>query len=184
MQGAAITILRRGKIISDQLNRLVIAVCVACLLLMLSISFAGFFYQLVTGAALSWTYSLARLFVPWIGMLSITVAFKRGEHVAMAVLLQMLPERAARLIAYVNIALIGVFGGLLVWYGWAFFINATHYNMVSDQIQIHERFVAACVPLTGLILLVHLASGLELLDLADPEAEAAELARGEHGGAS
>ncbi|HEX6141468.1 MAG TPA: TRAP transporter small permease, partial [Geminicoccaceae bacterium] len=149
------------------------------LLLMLSISFAGFFYQLVTGAALSWTYSLARLFVPWIGMLSITVAFKRGEHVAMAVLLHTLPARVVTLISWVNVALIGVLALLLVWYGWAFFVNATHYNMVSDQIQIHERFVAACVPLTGLILLVHLADGLHLLDLADPEREVEELTQGE-----
>jgi hypothetical protein len=33
------------------------------------------------------------------------------------------------------------------------------------------------VPLTGLILLVHLAYGLHLLDLAAPEAEAEELLR-------
>ena len=46
----------------------------------LAISFIGFFYMAVTGEALSWTYSLARLFVPWIGMLSITVAFKAGER--------------------------------------------------------------------------------------------------------
>jgi len=42
-------------------------VCVACVLAMLGISFTGFVYTLVTGGALSWTYSLARLFLPWIG---------------------------------------------------------------------------------------------------------------------
>jgi TRAP-type C4-dicarboxylate transport system permease small subunit len=168
-------LLGRWRAASDQLNRIVIGVCIVCFLIMLSISFAGFFYQLLTGAALSWTYSLARLFVPWIGMLSITVAFKRGEHVAMAVLLQLLPPRAATIISYANVAIIGIFALLLVWFGWQFFINTTHYNMVSDQIQIHQRFVAACVPLTGLILLVHLADGLHLLDLASPEAEVEEL---------
>lgn len=173
--------IERMKAVSDGLDRVVTAVCIACLLLMLSISFAGFFYQLMTGAALSWTYSLARLFVPWIGMLSITVAFKRGEHVAMAVLLRSLPARVVTVIAWVNVALIGVLALLLIWYGWAFFVNATHYNMVSDQIQIHERFVAACVPLTGLILLVHLADGLHLLDLADPEREVDELVHGHEG---
>jgi TRAP-type C4-dicarboxylate transport system permease small subunit len=146
---------------------------------MLAISFAGFAYQLATGAALSWTYSLARLFVPWIGMLSITVAFKRGEHVAMSVFLRTLPERVVRFVCWVNVAIIGLFALLLVWYGWQFFISTTHYNMVSDQIQIHNRFVAACIPVTGLILLAHLAGGLQLLDLADPEAEAEALVHGE-----
>jgi TRAP-type C4-dicarboxylate transport system permease small subunit len=170
-------LLSRWRAASDQLNRVVIGVCIACFLAMLAISFAGFFYQLVTGAALSWTYSLARLFVPWIGMLSITVAFRHGEHVAMAVLLQTLPPRLATIISYANVVLIGVFALLLVWFGGQYFVNATHYNMVSDQIQVHQRFVAACIPLTGLILLVHLGQGLHLLDLSSAEAEADALLR-------
>jgi len=172
-----VLLVSRLRALSDRLNQAVVAVCIACFLIMLAISFAGFFYQLITGAALSWTYSLARLFVPWIAMLSITVAFRRGEHVAMTLLLQTLPPRVATIISYANVAIIGVFALLLVWFGWQYFITTTHYNMVSDQIQIHQRFVAACVPLTGLILLVHLAYGLHLLDLAAPEAEAEELLR-------
>jgi TRAP-type C4-dicarboxylate transport system permease small subunit len=167
----------RLQAFSAALDRAVIGICIGCLLIMLAISFAGFLYQLITGAALSWTYSLARLFVPWIAMLSITVAFRRGEHVAMAVLLRSLPPRAVTVISYANVAIIGVFALLLVWFGWQFFITTTHYNMVSDQIQIHNRFVAASIPVTGLILLVHLACGLHLLDLAAPEAEVEELLR-------
>jgi TRAP-type C4-dicarboxylate transport system permease small subunit len=170
-------LLRPWRAASDQLNRVVIAVCIVCILAMLAISFAGFLYQLVTGAALSWTYSLARLFVPWIGMLSITVAFKHGEHIAMAVLLQTLPPRAVTIVSYANVAIIGIFALLLVWFGWQFFVNTTHYNMVSDQIQVHQRFVAACLPLSGLILLVHLGQGLRLLELSSAEAEADALLR-------
>ena len=167
----------RLQAFSAALDRAVIGICIGCLLIMLAISFVGFLYQLITGAALSWTYSLARLFVPWIAMLSITVAFRRGEHVAMAVLLRSLPPRAVTVISYANVAIIGVFALLLVWFGWQFFITTTHYNMVSDQIQIHNRFVAASIPVSGLILLVHLACGLHLLDLAAPEAEVEELLR-------
>jgi TRAP-type C4-dicarboxylate transport system permease small subunit len=172
-------VLVRLRAFSDGLDRLVTRFCIACLVIMLTISFAGFFYQMITGAALSWTYSLARLFVPWIGMLSITVAFKRGEHVAMGALVNVLPARMATMIGYANVVIIGVLALLLIWYGWLFFINTTHYNMVSDQIQIHNRFVAACVPVAGLILLAHLANGLHLLDLASAEAEVEALVRGE-----
>ncbi|MGH6904088.1 MAG: TRAP transporter small permease [Geminicoccaceae bacterium] len=170
-------LLSRLRTLSDRVNQAVIAVCIACFLIMLAISFVGFLYQVITGAALSWTYSLARLFVPWIGMLSITVAFRSGEHIAMAILLQTLPPRLVTIISYANVAIIGVVALLLVWFGWQYFITTTHYNMVSDQIQIHQRFVAACIPLTGLILLVHLAYGVHLLDLADPAAEVEELLR-------
>ncbi len=153
----------RARALSDRLNRGVIAICVAFVLAMLSISFIGFFYMVVTGAALSWTYSLARLFIPWIGMLSITVAFKSGEHVAMAVLLERLPAGLAAALRYIVLAVVALFGLLLVWFGWEFVVNSTQYYMVSDQLQVHHRWVVACVPATGLILLVHLASGLDLL---------------------
>jgi TRAP-type C4-dicarboxylate transport system permease small subunit len=174
----------RLQAFSAVLDRAVIGICIICFLIMLAISFVGFFYQLITGAALSWTYSLARLFVPWIGMLSITVAFRRGEHVAMAILLQFLPPRIATILSYANLALIGLLALLLIWFGWQFFITTTHYNMVSDQIQIHNRFVAACIPVTGLILLLHLACGRHLLDLAAPEAEVEELLRESEAGAA
>lgn len=164
------------KALSDRVNRLVVAFCVACVLAMLSISFIGFFYMIVTGAALSWTYSLARLFIPWLGMLSITIAFKGGEHVAMGMLVRLLPARLALALRHASLILVGLFALLLLWFGWDFFVASRQIYMVSDQIQIHGRWVAACVPVTGLVLLVHLASGLALLEPLDPERTAAAVA--------
>ena len=74
---AAADVLRRS---SDALNRAVVAFCVGCVIAMLAISFVGFFYMIVTGEALSWTYSLARLFIPWIGMLSISTLSAREKN--------------------------------------------------------------------------------------------------------
>jgi TRAP-type C4-dicarboxylate transport system permease small subunit len=136
---------------------------------MLSISFVGFFYMVVTGEALSWTYSLARLFIPWIGMLSITVAFHDGEHVAMNMMSRMVPEAVAAAMRYAVLVSVAIFAALLLWFGWYFFESTTQYYMVSDQIQIHARWVAVCVPLSGAILLVHLVKGFGLLDPPDAE---------------
>ncbi len=152
------------RVLSDAVNRVAIAACIACVLAMLSISFAGFFYMALTGQALSWTYSLARLFVPWIGMLSITVAFKSGEHVAMSALVRSVPLPAAHLLQWLSVIAVGIFAGLLLWYGWAFFIESNQTYMVSDRIQVHHRWVSACVPVTGLILLLHLPCGKRLLE--------------------
>lgn len=155
--------------LSDSLNRAAIAFCVACVIAMLAISFIGFFYMMGTGEALSWTYSLARLFMPWIGMLSITIAFKGGEHVAMNLLLGLVPAGITRAMQWTSVALIGLFALLLLWFGWDFFLGSNQYYMVSDQLRIHGRWVAACMPVSGAILLVHLADGVRLLEapLAD-----------------
>jgi len=156
--------LARLRRASDAVNRAVIWACIGCVLVMLGISFIGFFYMVVTGDALSWTYSLARLFIPWIGLMSITVAFRTGEHVAMGMVVRHLPPRIATLLGYVNVALIAVLGLLLIWYGWEFFLNSTQYYMVSDQFQVHHRWVAAAVPVTGVILLIHVVNGLQLVE--------------------
>lgn len=141
---------------------------------MLSISFVGFFYMLLTGDALSWTYSLARLFIPWIGMLSITVAFYGGEHVAMNILQRLIPGPLVIPLQMASLVSVAVFGGLLLWLGWQFFVSTTQYYMVSDQLQIHGRWVAACVPVSGAILLIHLINGAQLLKPREDELPGAE----------
>ena len=127
--------------------------------------------MLVTGDALSWTYSLARLFIPWIGMLSITVAFRSGEHVAMNILQRLVPTGWIAILRFASLTSVAVFAALLMWYGWHFFISTTQYYMVSDQLQIHGRWVAACLPVSGAILLVHVVTGAELLEPVEDETQ-------------
>ena len=159
------------NIFSDKVNKIALLCCVLCVLAMLSISFVGFFYMLVTGEALSWTYSLARLFIPWIGMLSITVAFHGGEHVAMNILSRLVPVPLVAVLRLATIVSVALFAALLLWFGWQFFVSTSQYYMVSDQLQIHGRWVAACVPASGAILLIHLIKGAGLLEPRDVETQ-------------
>jgi TRAP-type C4-dicarboxylate transport system permease small subunit len=162
---AGVNLVASLKRISRAVNRTALLACVACVLAMLSISFTGFFYTLSTGEALSWTYSLARLFIPWIGMLSITVAFHAGEHVSMTMVSRLIPDALATAFRYLVLATVALFALMLLWFGWHFFASTTQYYMVSDQLQVHGRWVAASVPVSGAILLVHLINGVALLDV-------------------
>ncbi len=165
--------------LSSGLNSAVTTVCVLFVLAMLSISFSGFFYMIVTGDALSWTYSLARLFIPWLGLLSLTVAFWHGEHIAMTAIIGLLPRTAVSVLHWVNTGLVALFSGLLIWYGGKFFASSTDIYMVSDTIQIPAKWVTAAVPVTGVVLLAHVLCGANLLDEESPMEEARELAAGE-----
>lgn len=150
---------------SDVVNRMAVVICIACVLAMLAISFIGFIYTIVTGgAALSWTYSLARIFLPWIGLISITIALYHGEHVAMTLFIKLLPAAWIKVAATACLVVIAVFGLMLIWYGFEFFINARQTYMVSDTIQIPQYFTAIAVPLMGAITLLHLARGFHLLE--------------------
>lgn len=150
--------------LSDGVNQVAIVLCVACILAMLGISFTGFVYKLMTGSALSWTYSLARIFLPWIGFLSMTISLRYGEHVAMTLLVRSLPRPLIKVAAATCLAVIALFALLLVWYGWGYFLNATQMYMISDNIQLSNRFTAVVVPISGGIILLHLVHGFALLE--------------------
>ncbi|MBB3139783.1 TRAP transporter small permease [Halomonas organivorans] len=168
------SLLTSARRASDVVNRVAIVVCVACILGMLAISFTGFLYTLFTGDALSWTYSLARLFLPWIGLLSSTIALHAGEHVAMTLLMRLLPESLVKLCAGLTLAVMAGFALLVIWYGWDFFHNATQVYMVSDTIQISRKWTAIAVPLSGVIFLLHLVQGFGLLEHFVDESAAIE----------
>ena len=153
-------VLRR---LSDGLNQAVLAACMVLITVMFAISLAGIATQAFTGSALTWSYSLARLFVPWIAMLSLTVAFKRGEHIAMGMLLTRAPKAFRRVAQIVSVALIGLFGVALAWYGAVFFAGSTQLFMISDFLQVSHKWVTAAVPVSGVILCIHLADGVALL---------------------
>ncbi|MEQ5767603.1 TRAP transporter small permease [Halomonas sp. H33-56] len=150
--------------LSNGVNRLAIVFCVGCVLAMLGISFTGFLYTLFTGGALSWTYSLARLFLPWIGLISSTIALHSGEHVAMTLLVKLLPRPLVVLAAGATLAVIGALAVLMMFYGWDFFSNARQSYMVSDSIQISYKWTTFAVPLTGAIIALHLVHGFALLE--------------------
>ncbi|MDN3556977.1 TRAP transporter small permease [Halomonas maura] len=173
-------LLTPARRLSDVVNQVAIVFCVACILGMLAISFTGFLYTLFTGDALSWTYSLARLFLPWIGLLSSTIALHSGEHVAMTLLVRLLPESLVKLCAGLTLVVMAGFALLIIWYGWDFFQNATQVYMVSDNIQISRKWTAAAVPLSGVIFLLHLVHGFSLLEHFTDESALIEEVLGSH----
>jgi len=168
--------------LSDIVNQAAIVTCVVCVLVMLGISFTAFVYKLATGSTLSWTYSLARLFLPWIGFLSMTISLRYGEHVAMTLLVRSLPRALLTLSAAACLAVVGLFGALLLWYGWDYFLGANQVYMVSDQIQVPAKFTAIVVPVSGAIILLHLVQGFDLLEhFIDDDSAIDELIEGESG---
>ncbi len=178
--------------ISDGLNEGVIAVSVAMVVVMLAISTLGITFEVIfnifelfgasesfVASRLGWIYSqtrpsMTRLFLPWLAMLSLTVAFKNGEHVAIGMAIRNLPPKVLRWVQAVNLVVVALFGIALVWYGHLFFLNSTQLFMVSDTVQISHKWTALSVPICGAIMCVHLLSGLSLVEVHEFTGEAEE----------
>lgn len=175
--------------VSDGLDRFVVLVCAALVIVMLFISLTGVGFELLfkifeqidtvqsfTESSLYWIYSqtrpsMTRLFLPWLAMLSITVAFKRGEHIAISVLIRRLPRPAVRAMQVINLTVVAAFGVAMIWYGIPFFLNSTQLFMISDQLQVSHKWTALSVPMCGAIMCVHLLSGWALVDWAELKTE-------------
>jgi TRAP-type C4-dicarboxylate transport system permease small subunit len=153
--------------ISDIVNTIVIVFGVLFVVTMLVLSSIGITYQLVSGSTLTWSYSLTRLFLPWLAMLSVTVAFKSGEHVAISMAIKYLSPKMLRATQLLNFTFVGLFAVALIWYGLVFFKNSTQLFMVSDTLQISHKWTALSIPVCGLIMCVHLLSGLSLVQHLD-----------------
>ncbi len=173
------------KHISDGLNRIVLWACAVLVIVMLSISMFGIILEVTfntfemldvgetfAASPLAWLYSqtrpsMTRLFLPWLAMLSVTIAFKSGEHVAISMLVRRLSPGMLRIVHSINLAAVALFGIALVWYGIGFFQNSTQFFMVSDTLQVSHKWTAMSVPVCGFIMCVHLLSGLSLVEHAD-----------------
>jgi TRAP-type C4-dicarboxylate transport system permease small subunit len=195
------TLRHRLHRMSDVANKATIAACAVLLLAMLFISALGVALELLASSLsavgrrelfdsgfLAWLYantrpSILRLFLPWFGMLSITVAFKYGEHIAILVAARALPDWGRRIAQAVNLVAVAIFAVALVWYGAEFFLGATHLFIVSDTIQLSHRWTAAAVPVAGVVLCLHLVDGVALLEEKDADlALDGELAAATDGG--
>lgn len=153
--------------ISDIVNMVVIVLGVLFVVTMLTLSTIGITYQLIFSSALTWSYSLTRLFLPWLAMLSVTVAFKSGEHVAISMAVKYLSPKMVRVTQLLNLTFVGLFAVALIWYGLVFFENSNQLFMVSDTLQISHKWTALSIPVCGLIMCVHLLSGVSLVQHLD-----------------
>jgi TRAP-type C4-dicarboxylate transport system permease small subunit len=159
------------KRISDTVNMVVIFLGVLLVVTMLVLSTVGITYQLISSRALTWSYSFTRLFLPWLAMLSVTVAFKSSEHVAISMAIKYLSPKMLRVTQLLNLLFVGLFAVALIWYGLIFFENSTQLFMVSETLQISHKWTALSIPVCGLIMCVHLLSGVSLVQHLDINTE-------------
>ena len=184
--------IRSLRHVSDTVDKIVVVFCVAVVLVMLTISTLGVALEITFnlfeffGAAeafvnspLDWAFSqtrpsMTRLFLPWLAMLSLTMALKRGEHVAIAMAIRNLRPGLLRGVKIVNLVVVGLFGAAMVWYGYFFFENSTQLFMISDTLQVSHKWTALSVPVCGLIICVHLLSGVSLIEIHEFDEEVEE----------
>ena len=150
--------------LSDWVNRCVQYVGFVQLSLMTLIIILQVFYRYVLGSSLSWSEESARFLFIWIVLLGASMGVKEGFHVAVTLFKDWLPRRIKAGVDILFTLLTGVMAAVMVVYGWS--IADTVSIQQSPAVRISMFWVYLAIPVSGALMLVHLAARLVELSLA------------------
>ena len=149
------------KALSDKVNQIVKLIGFVQLSIMTVIIILQVFYRYVLGSSLSWSEECARYLFIWIVMLGASMGVKEKSHVAVTLFKDWLPFRIRTGVDILFTIMIGVMAAVMIIYGWS--ITQTVSIQLSPAIRISMFWVYLAIPVSGLLMMVHLtAQAIEL----------------------
>ena len=144
--------------LSDWINRCVQYVGFVQLSLMTLIIILQVFYRYVLGSSLSWSEESARFLFIWVVLLGASMGVKESFHVSVTLFKDMLPRRIKVTVDVLVNLLTGVVAAIMVVYGLS--IAETVSIQLSPAVRISMFWVYLAIPVSGALMLVHLAARL------------------------
>ncbi len=140
---------RVSSVVDTGAQGLLVILCLSmALVVMLQV-----FSRYVLNHSLFWSEELGRMLLVWLTFVGATVAYKRGAHPGVRVLVQRLPrrlEQSCRLVAHAACILLFV---VMLIHGWRF------WNMLAPQMTVSlglsRQVPFSAIPLAGAVLLLH-----------------------------
>lgn len=102
--------------VSDTMNKVCLAICVALLGAMVVITFVQIICR-VFFTALSWSEELARYLLIWSSLLGAGCVYKSGSNIAVLFVQNLLPEKLKKIAKILVHILCGVFFALAIYHG-------------------------------------------------------------------
>lgn len=145
--------------ISDFINEVIKKICFLLLVAMTVIIVIQVFYRYVIGSSLSWSEEIARYIFIWIIMLGASTGVKESFHVAVTAFIGWLPENIRSIISTINVVMLGLVGLIMVFYGYN--LSELVAVQLSPAIRLSMFWVYLSVPVSGLLIIVHVLSKLQ-----------------------
>lgn len=141
------------KTLSNHLDRiarflLFAAIVAMTLFITLQIIFRVFF------TALSWTEELSRYLLVWSTFIGASVAFKKGAHISVSFVMDMLPLKTRKALYVLSTVLMAIFFLVSVWYG--FLLMKLQVFQISPAMGIKMRYVYTIIPVSFIVMFIHL----------------------------
>lgn len=139
--------------VSDVLNRVCSIILVLALVAMTVATFLQVVFRYVVHLPLFWTEEFARYCLIWSSLIGAGVALKRGQHIAVTILVERLPaglQRVASVAAALSILLLLA---VILWGGIELVI-VTRFQ-ISPALRIPMAIPYLAIPIGAAVMLVH-----------------------------
>jgi TRAP-type C4-dicarboxylate transport system permease small subunit len=141
------------KRVSDVLNRLCEFALVVFLSAMTLVVFLEILFRYVFHLPLFWTEEFARYCLVWSSLLGATIAFKRGEHIAVTFFLDRFPPRSRRVLMFAAEMSVAALLAVILW-GGIHLIMVTS-RQLSPALRISMAVPYSALPIAAAVMLVH-----------------------------
>ena len=136
----------------------VIWLCVAAMVVLVGVMtatvVAGVFWRYALNAPLSWSEEVARFAMIWAAFVGGALAFRRGGHIAIALIVDALPVPLRRaLLLFGGVLTLG-FLWILFWYGWTLAEQVRFQR--SPALRMSMRYAYAAVPVGAALMIYHM----------------------------
>mgnify|MGYP000353810491 CR=1 FL=1 len=150
----------RGAILhrlSDRVNAITEGTLFVSLLVLVGVSFLQVVFRFFF-TALTWSEELSSFLLVWVSLLGMTVAFKRGSHIAVTFLVEKVSS-SVRKGLQVFIALVGLgFFGIVVYFGWV--MMHAEATQVTPAMGLSMRWIYLMYPVTGAVTVLHILDSM------------------------
>jgi TRAP-type C4-dicarboxylate transport system permease small subunit len=161
----ALALVQRIESVLDTVLALLLALVVASLIWQV-------FARYALGRAPGWTEEVARMTVAWMAMLGAAACLRRGEHIAVRVLLMAVPEGLRRILFLIRDALVLATAAVLGWAGARFAL--LNFDQESPALEIpmaipYSAMAVGAVLLALMLMLVRLGGETPPVDAIGDE---------------
>lgn len=108
----------------------------------------------VFNLSISWIEEAVRYIIVWMSFVGASMGLRNKSHIAVDLLLTLLPEKPARLVAIIGALLGCMFSIALIWYGLALVQHALAMEQLSSAMLVPMGWVYLVLPVSGLFLLI------------------------------
>ena len=111
-------------------------------------------------SALTWSEELSRYLLVWSTFFASTMAYKRGNHIAVTFFIEALPKRLSAGFSVLSYLLSMVFFLFVAYYAWQ--MISMQVFQISPAMSLSMRYVYISLPISMLIMVIHGVHGMAI----------------------